>query len=225
MKAFQQLSKICFPKPKSINITMMPFIMGDPQSIPMKYREYWQMIKSCNIPALEYGKVGYLSVMECRIKANATPHAASICTNSRQARGGLFMAFNQENTCKIWNYPRSSSNITHSSSNPLRTTYSCSARSPSFVNNSIIDHEDCSHHVDEMGEPTMMKANHLYWVTNCTPHEVLGLNRTAYHQWFCLIPHICTWYSADYTHNSLGISPPSEVLINTTKKLRFSTKN
>merc|ERR1712224_452256 len=57
-----------FPEPQGININMMPFIMGQRESLPAAYQHYWPLIEKCNIPREESGNVGYLTIHESLVK-------------------------------------------------------------------------------------------------------------------------------------------------------------
>lgn len=63
-------TKVVFPKfvgPKS-NCNMLPFIIGNSQSIPTKFRRYYPLIEACKIPFEEMGKIGFLSIHESIVK-------------------------------------------------------------------------------------------------------------------------------------------------------------
>lgn len=62
--------KITFPTFSGIRCLMMPFIQGDPTSVPDQYRDYSDIIESTYI---EKGGIGYLTIDESFTKKN-TPH-------------------------------------------------------------------------------------------------------------------------------------------------------
>lgn len=43
---FKEVAKVVFPKHTSLQCNMMPFRMGDKQSLPLKYQHYWSLIES-----------------------------------------------------------------------------------------------------------------------------------------------------------------------------------
>merc|ERR1712062_731996 len=63
------IGRACFPQPQGININMMPFVMGQKDSIPEKYQHYWPLIEQCAIPRSEQGKVCYLTIQESQVPA------------------------------------------------------------------------------------------------------------------------------------------------------------
>merc|ERR1719410_2464405 len=65
----KDFGQACFPEPRDININMMPFIMGQKDSIPEAYQHYWPLIQQCLVPKAEYGKVCYLTIQESPVAA------------------------------------------------------------------------------------------------------------------------------------------------------------
>lgn len=55
------VSKITFPKFTGAKCSMMPFIQGDPDSLPTPYRQYGDIIES---QFIERGEVGFLTIDE-----------------------------------------------------------------------------------------------------------------------------------------------------------------
>ena len=47
--AYATIAHVRFPNPSGININMMPFIIGNPKSIPEEYRHHCSLIQRCNI--------------------------------------------------------------------------------------------------------------------------------------------------------------------------------
>ena len=71
--AFAHVDDVRFPKPQGLNVNMMPFVMGNPESLPQELRGYWNMIGKCvQCLAAPEGeptcdpkeRVGYLTVHE-----------------------------------------------------------------------------------------------------------------------------------------------------------------
>jgi hypothetical protein len=64
MHNFKRLGGVRFPAYSGVSANMLPFVMGDHESIPEEYRQYAPLVDACNLPASELGKVGYLTVTE-----------------------------------------------------------------------------------------------------------------------------------------------------------------
>jgi len=90
---YQKVSTINFPKPTDININMMPFIMGDINSLPEEYRQYQHIIDACQVNEEELGKVGYLTINESFVKADNSQRRGGIHTEKHPEKswggGGL----------------------------------------------------------------------------------------------------------------------------------------
>merc|ERR1712025_1411431 len=108
----------------------MPIIMGQLDSIPKEYHQYWPIIEQCQLPDSEKGKVGFLTIHESSVpkgKSQRRPglHIESpgkpmgeggiyfeqrynwgcgvIINDSSKVQGGIYMASNVPNSCRIWN--------------------------------------------------------------------------------------------------------------------------
>lgn len=58
---FSIINTIKFPEFSGIKCNMMPFIQGDPSSLPTKYKSYADII---NKSYLEKGEIGFLTIDE-----------------------------------------------------------------------------------------------------------------------------------------------------------------
>lgn len=65
------VSHISFPTFTGIRCLMMPYIQGDPESVPEQYRTGYESILEQTV--LERGSVGYLTIDESRVAAGS-PH-------------------------------------------------------------------------------------------------------------------------------------------------------
>ena len=62
------------------------------------------------------------------------------------------------------------------------------------------------------GEPQMMRANTVYWITDRTPHESLPLKVDAYRQYIRLVTsEVSLWFEEHSTKNPLGVVPDPEI--------------
>ena len=61
---------ITFPTFTGIRCLMMPYIQGDPESVPDEYADYSDIIESVH---LQPGEIGYLTIDESRV-VKGTPH-------------------------------------------------------------------------------------------------------------------------------------------------------
>ena len=68
-----------WPSAKGININMMPFVLGDPTTIPAEYRSYYSLLQMCPLLDHQYGKVGYLTINEGHVEAGCTQRRPGGC--------------------------------------------------------------------------------------------------------------------------------------------------
>ena len=197
---FKRITSTIFPTYLGIDINMMPFIMGDIESIPHEYQHYYPLIKACNIPEAELGKVGYLSIMESLVLKGETQRRPGVHIerpsnesswggwgggSSWGGAGGLYMGSNIDNMCRVWN------------------KY---IQSPGPLG-------DCSHLVNSLGEPTLLKGNEIYWMHDRCPHESISIDRDVFRQWFRVVTSdVGSWYSQHSTANRLGVEPGCQII-------------
>lgn len=190
MKHFKTIGTVDFPDSKLHNVNMMPFIMDDPESLPAIIRDYWSLIKQCNV---ERNAIGYLTVRENFIIANATQSREGVHTEGwgdarwggsggtawgggNNYEEGIFMASTVAATTEVWD---------------MR------------IDNPKI-YGDCSHLNLKFGYK--LDANELIWLTDRTPHRNVPLDRPIFRQYFRLVTEdVSVWYALHSTPNPLGV--------------------
>jgi hypothetical protein len=196
--SFLTIGEVTFPKPNNININMMPFIIGDQNSIPKEYKHYYPFLEKCKVHNLEQGKVGYLSITESLVQKNTSQRRGGIHTEKHQCVNwggsggtswggsqGLFMASTVDNSCRVWNV--------HIEKTGLMG--------------------DCEHLRSSLGTGEVVKKNKLVWMTDSCPHESLPLENETYRQWFRFVTsNVDVWYEKHSTPNSLGIVPSCKIV-------------
>lgn len=82
------------------------------------------------------------------------------------------------------------------------------------------DHGGCEHLRDHEGVGENLKKNHLYWITDRTPHESLPVQPPAddpdakyvYRQFIrIVVGRISVWYSKHNTPNPFGLQPDAPI--------------
>lgn len=197
MNSFLKIGSVEFPKPNNININMMPFIIGDKNSIPEEYRQYESLLKRCMIPHTENGKIGYLSISESYVNKNTSQRRGGIHTEKHPSvswggserpwggKTGLFMSSTVDNSCMVWDKH---------------------IEIPGLMG-------DCEHLRSELGAGILLKKNELVWMTDSCPHESMPLENNQYRQWFRFVTsEVGLWYKDHSTENRLGIMPSCKVV-------------
>ncbi|XP_065069061.1 uncharacterized protein LOC135694308 [Rhopilema esculentum] len=230
-------SDICFPKPTGININMMPFVMNkkfEDCCLPSNLERYWSLfISRCLLDKEEKGKIGYLTIHESDVKANCSQRRPGLHTerpgklkvrkskdlvdeetdsgrgdsfvkedqiyhnwglglwrkghNAFEIKGGIFMASNVKDSCRIWDCQISDDRL-------------------------IGKLGDIEYLREFLPNSEVMKENHLYWLTDRTPHESLCLKKGKYRQYFRLVTsQVSIWFEEHSTKNPLGVVPDPKI--------------
>ena len=219
---FKSLGKVAFPSlsPQNININMMPFVIGDSKSLIPEHRKYWSIISACKPELDQMGKIGYLSINESFVPKGTTQRRPGIHTdresnsiksawggawgggwgggrdNNGELIGGIYMASNVANTCRLWD--------------------TC-IKNPKHLGN-------CSHLESELEQypKYVMDENELIWFTDSCPHESMPMTESAYRQWIRFVTKdVSVWYTEHSSPNPLGIKPSQDCEIIT--KSKFET--
>lgn len=223
-----------FPSPTGININMMPFLMGNMDTIPKEYHQYKELILSCCADSLLPGTTCFLTIQENYVESGETHRRCGIHTDahrnaflnpsvlSRFSDGGYSIPkfYNcGGSTVYNWGGFVGCQGIFLCSNSPN----SCAAWDVGVDDDSIGDLGDCEELRDELGAATSLLANTMYWMTDRTPHESLRLPVGAHRQFFRVVSsNVDLWYEANSTPNPLH-EPPSYVLVVTENKFdRFA---
>ena len=102
-------------------------------------------------------------------------------------RGGIFMASNVEDSCRVWD---------------------CQ-----IMDDNCIGHlGDIEHLRSLLPESEVMEPNCLYWLTDRTPHESLPLKNKTHRQFFRLVTsEVSLWFEEHSTKNPLGVVPDPKI--------------
>jgi len=199
-----------FPEPQGININMMPFRMGDQNSLPTDLHQYWNMIETCTMRD-QRGKIGFLTIQESQVEEGESQRRPGLHVEAPKVImsvggvleeqvhpwgmhfgwrkiGGLYMGSNVGNSCRIWN---------RKLINP----------------EAIVGPLGSVEHLREcLGEGENMQAGQLWWLTDLTPHESLPMEQSVHRQYFRLVTSsVGMWYAQHNTPNPLGIEPDPEI--------------
>ncbi|XP_028391929.1 uncharacterized protein LOC114516601 [Dendronephthya gigantea] len=192
--------------------------------LPDYLKQYFEQIVGPCIVESERGKIGYLTIHECFVEKGTSQRRPGIHTESPrvlmlkggkgeskeefeecplswgggigsiQLQGGIYMASNVENSCKVWN---------------------CEILKPEGRNSPDVvgEHGDIEHLRSLLPEECeTMDANTVYWMTDRTPHESLPLSEGTYRQYFRLITsQVSGWFEDHSTKNPLGVVPDPKI--------------
>ncbi len=203
-KQFSIMGKVTFPSFSGLQCNMLPFIMGNKNSLPEEYQPYWSLIQSCKVPKIELGKVGYLTISESYVEKGSSQRRPGIHVekhpSSRWSGGGwgggnsrgsgLYMASSLGKTCRIWD---------------------CYVEMPGHMGN-------CEHLRDQLNKATYLEANILIWLTDGCPHESLPQEESGIRQYIRVVTsHVDLWYEAHSSKNPLVELPENVKIIKENK--------
>lgn len=212
MTNFRHVAPVAFPTFQPQHINMMPFVMGDPSSIPPELHGYLPMIDACPLGD-EVGKVGYLTIDERHVEGGTHRrggvHTEGFGTASWGgwgggswgsgspkraawggwgggawgAGGGLFIANSIDNSCALYD--------AHVEDTPF--------------GGAVRDDQI------EGIAPTLMPANNVFWLHDRTPHASLPCEGDR--QFFRLVTsEVSMWFAKHSTPNRLGVQPTARII-------------
>ncbi|KAF0693398.1 Aste57867_15651 [Aphanomyces stellatus] len=204
-------------EPLPFHVNMMPFIMGDIETLPESCRRYFPIVREClrRLYSREDSEVGYLTIHEGVVPAGTSQRRGGLHVEisgghgyherledthwggghavEHQLMGGIFMASTVANSCGVWNvFVEDSRDIM----GPLG---------------------DMEHFRDVLDETAHgyleLEANELIWMTDETPHESLPLPTAQFRQYFRLVTsNVSHWYADHSTPNPLGTQPTASII-------------
>jgi len=212
--------EIKFPEPKNININMMPFEIDRMNSLPKNLHQYWPLIERCS--GLD-SKICYLTIVESFVKAGQTQRRGGLHTespgylhlpgktgllrfyigwggpsnmaesNNLQFHGGIFMASNINDTCRIFPYQLTKHGDMVGEGGDM-----------GFLREFLLENK-------------LLSANCLTWLTDTTPHESLPVTKDCYRQFFRVVGKVTAWYKQHSTPNPLGIKDENVKILTNNK--------
>lgn len=224
-----------FPKPLrsrfkmvSVNVNMMPIVMGEESTLPENVRRYSQLIRSCldHVPE-EVGKVGYLTIQEdwvlpgqCQRRPGL--HVESPAGEKRLGAGYLENIENLDGRLFRWGAGTLDPDLKpiggiFMGSTVLDTCqiYNAKIKDPEQIVGklgcveSFRDALDALCRSDRLEKRTLT-AREIVWFTDLTPHESLPVREKVFRQYFRLVTSdISLWYSQHSTPNPCGTAVPT----------------
>mmetsp|Transcript_29498 Transcript_29498/g.65411 ORF Transcript_29498/g.65411 Transcript_29498/m.65411 type:complete len:451 (-) Transcript_29498:3016-4368(-) len=225
--AFASCGSVQFPKPQDISVNMMPFVIGDRNSLPPQLHPYYDnLVLHCPYDETDVGKVGYISVQESMVEAGTSQRRAGLHIDSP----GVFedqTTYHLDRKPDIF-YP----GLEHAWGMGMMmgidrfkggiyvasTVQDSTEVYDALVHKStpgIVDrHGGCEHLRRFCGKGTKLMENELVWLTDETPHESLLLRESQYRQFFRFVgPYVSHWYADHSTANPLCPVPDDVIIV------------
>lgn len=219
--AFAKCGIIKFPKDdeKERNVNMMPFVIGDVESLPDDLRPYHSLIEACPYDDEEMGKVGYLTVHESRVSANEAQRRTGLHVETP----GTIAHRDGDDGCRFspaiehyWGRGRlmgvdrfvggiyAASDVGGTSR--LYDALVASVRG-------VDGHGGCESLREYLGPGTMLRANELVWMTDRTPHEALPQPEAGRRRFFRFVTSRVSHWFADHSTPNPKVPLPNDVIV------------
>jgi hypothetical protein len=219
---FERINSVEFPEYQGIMINMMPFVIGDVDTLPKDVRAYADVIGSCG---LKKGDKAYLSINESIVEQGKTQRRPGIHTDGTSAvgwggwggnasrfggggndfgGGALASSWGGHPTHPGWGGNKAGEGIWIASSDGRCRIWNSQTWD-------VNDHGGLNHEPD--GEATVMEPSVLYWMGDRTPHESLPALKDGQRQWFRIVADkIGAWWAQHSTANPFGVQPNAPII-------------
>lgn len=235
--AFSPCARVQFPTPRDRSVNMLPFILGDKNSLPRDLQDYYDVIMSCPLQDSELGKVLYLTVEEGWVEAGATQRRGGLHIESPRYTQFLKKPNHHAGFWEGNEYGFGWGRGVVEEDKFLGGLYMASTVDKSCrVYHALVDKKATDSHggldhlkhliADSPGDNLSgthdMEANQLVWMTDRTPHEVLPQPQSEHRQFFRLVTSsLSIWNAVHNTPNPKVPMPPHVLIVN---KSRFEEK-
>lgn len=233
--AFDRCGDFEFPRPKDINVNMMPIsIPLDLATLPDYLHDYKYIIADCVRPqwiinhATEYmnksheyvSKVAYLTIHEGWVEAGQSQRRPGVHIESPLVSCKKTSDIQDQEILQAlaWGMgcwcggdrgiPYQGIFVAHNIPESSKA-WRCIVSKPELVCDKMGGIKDpwCL-----MGDGEYLEPNTLYWMTDKTPHESCPVKEKVYRQFFRLVVGpIGVWYSKHNTPNPFGVQPDAPI--------------
>ena len=225
--SFSPCARINFPEPQDRSVNMLPFVLGDKDSLPNDLQDYYDLIMACPLQDSEVGKVLYLTVEEGFVEAGGTQRRGGLHIESPRYSKFLQPASHEQGEWR--GVPRRIGwgqgvlkNDQFIGGLYMASTVAKTCRVyHALVQKSAVDtHGGLDHLADMIPEEKGydMRQNELVWMTDRTPHVVLPQEQREYRQFFRLVTSsLSIWNAVHNTANPKVPLPPHVVVVHTNR--------
>jgi hypothetical protein len=171
-----------WPKFSGINVNMMPFRVGDVDSLPDQLKPYNAMINYFRLPKAEIGTIAYLTVHESDVKKGTSQRRPGLHTESpgfmtsaSAAHLGALYRCHVQWGFGMFGAEGITGGIYMASNCPMSTrVYHCKVTDPSIVG-TLGNVEHLRHLLNEHAKCSILREGEIFWMTDMTPHESIPL--------------------------------------------------
>jgi hypothetical protein len=222
--AFCLCAHVEFPQPRDRNVNMLPFVLGDKDSLPEDLQDYYDLIMTCPLQDSELGKVLYLTVEEGWVNAGETQRRGGLHIESPRYTQFLQQPCHEQGGSggipgRIGWGEGVVRNDNFIGGLYMASTVRSSCRAyHALVDKTAVDSHgglDFLRHLIPSEGPHSydMRANELVWMTDRTPHEVLPQARAGHRQFFRLVTSSLSIWNAAHNNPNPKVPLPKHVLV------------
>jgi len=192
---------IKFPKQQGIKCNMMPFIQGDSNSLPKKYRSYSEII---NNNFLEKGEIGFLTIDESFVNVGKSQRGYNSKGINRNVHIEVGRIGNKNRWGNSWG-GRQNTLLDDNTQVLIANNISDTCRYWDVLEKSYTKDGDLSHYIEKYTEETgiLMKKGEVAKISIFTPHECINQNESSYRQFFRIVGKGLKGRESYFTKNPL----------------------
>jgi hypothetical protein len=196
------INKIIFPEFTGLKCNMMPFIQGEPLSIPKNYRTYSEIIKN---NFLEKGEIGFLTIDESFVDSGKSQRGF----NSKNLKRNVHIEVGRNSGKNSWGGNSWGGNnktfLEDRTEVLIANNLSGTCRFWNTIDMSFTKNGDLSDYIEKYPENTgiLMEAGDLARISIFTPHECINQNFSSKRQFFRIIGKGVTGREDYFTVNPL----------------------
>jgi hypothetical protein len=182
----QLVGQISFPEYSGLRCLMMPYVQGDPDSVPLEFAAYRDIIESL---AIERGEIGYLTIDESPVAAGI-PHRGQRAKYGRalHTEAGVLHGVHSWGSSRVWGgSPRVT--LDEETQILLANSMDGSCAVWDAVHADTSEDGDIGHLADmyPYNEAVMMRAGEVRQIGILTPHESLPVCSDAVRQFVRIV--------------------------------------
>ncbi|NBW22308.1 MAG: hypothetical protein EBR82_81585 [Caulobacteraceae bacterium] len=181
-----RVEAISFPNYSGVRCLMMPYIQGDPESVPDGYAPYAAIIESL---AIERGQVGYLTIDESPVVAGK-PHRGDRAKHGRaiHTEAGVSSGVYGWGRCNVWG-GRHAVTLDHGVRILLANSLGATCAIWDAEHYDTTEDGDIGHVSDlyPLSDAEIMEAGDVHEIGILTPHESLPVKRAGRRQFLRIV--------------------------------------
>ena len=198
------VNTIEFPVFSNINCKMMPFIQGDPESIPEMYKAYSDIIENNFI---EKGEIGFLTINESFVtkgKSQRGYNSTNCDRNVHVEVGHYKNTLKWGGTIYTWG-SKEFTTLDRDTQVLIANSISDTCRVWNVIDNRYTENGDLTQYIDDYPEETglLLKTGEVAKINILTPHECVSQLISQNRQFFRIVGKGVTGRESYFTINPL----------------------